>query len=176
MWLLAYRTTYGTMHRKVYVVDDDVSHSRLLAVNLSRPGQLDVELFEKPTQLFARCQEEPPDAVITDLVMPGVDGIAVTRTLRRADPHLPIFVLTGHGDIESAVEALKSGATDYLTKPANIDELRTLLDRALKERPLKEAAATLERERQEEFSIAGLEAAKCKPADAPITLSKAPPI
>jgi DNA-binding NtrC family response regulator len=88
--------------------------------------------------------------------MPGVDGIEITRLLRRTDPHLPIFVLTGHGDIESAVEALKSGATDYLTKPANIDELRTLLDRALKERPLREEAATLEQERKEEFSVGAI--------------------
>jgi DNA-binding NtrC family response regulator len=144
------------MLRKIYVVDDDVSHSRLLAVNLGRPGQLQVEVFEKPAQLFARCQEEPPDAVITDLLMPGVDGIAVTRTLRASDPHLPIFVLTGHGDIASAVEALKNGATEYLTKPANLDELQTLLNRALDERPLKEEAATLERARHDEFSVGAI--------------------
>jgi DNA-binding NtrC family response regulator len=144
------------MHRKIYVVDDDVSHSRLLAVNLGRPGQFQFEVFEKAAQLFARCQEEPPDAVITDLLMPGVDGIAVTRTLRATDPRLPIFVLTGHGDIESAVEALKNGATEYLTKPANLDELETLLNRALKERPLKEEAATLERSRQEEYSVGAI--------------------
>jgi two-component system response regulator AtoC len=144
------------MQRKIYVVDDDASHSRLLAVNLSRPGQFQVEVFEKAAQLFARCQEEPPDAVITDLLMPGVDGIAVTRTLRATDPHLPIFVLTGHADIESAVEALKNGATEYLTKPANIDELQTLLTRALKERPLKEEAETLERVRKDEFSVGAI--------------------
>ncbi len=144
------------MHRKIYVVDDDVSHSRLLAINLGRPGQFQVEVFEKPAQLFARCQEEPPDAVITDLLMPGVDGIAVTRTLRATDPHLPIFVLTGHADIESAVEALKNGATEYLTKPANLDELQTLLNRALKERPLREEAATIERVRHDEFSVGAI--------------------
>ncbi len=144
------------MLRKVYVVDDDRTHSKLLAANLGRPGQIRVEIFEQAEPLYARCQEEPPDAVITDLLMPGTSGIEVARTLRQRDPHLPIFVLTGHGDIESAVEALKAGATEYLTKPANINELQTLLTRAFKDRPLLEEATTLEQVRKEEFSVGAI--------------------
>ncbi len=73
--------------------------------------------------------------------------------MRTADRHLPIFVLTGHGDIATAVEALKAGATEYLTKPVNIDELTTLLTRALAERPLLEEGASLEQARGEQFSV-----------------------
>ncbi len=89
-------------------------------------------------------------------MMPGIDGIEVTRRLREADPHLPIFVLTAHAQIESAIEALKAGANEYLTKPVNLDELTTLLQRALDERPMREEAASLEKARKEEFSAHAL--------------------
>src|SRR3989449_10505645 len=85
--------------------------------------------------------------------MPDLDGVEVTRRLRTVDRHLPIFVLTGHADIATAVEALKAGATEYLTKPVNIDELTTLLKRALAERPLLEAGASLEQARGREYSV-----------------------
>ncbi len=91
--------------------------------------------------------------MITDLVMPGPSGVEVTRRVRAADRHVPIFVLTGHADIATAVEALKAGATEYLTKPVNIDELTTLLARALAERPLIEEGASLEQARGEQFSV-----------------------
>ena len=93
---------------KVYILDDDLSHAKLLAVNLAQAGRFRHEVFEHPEGLLERCGEKLPDAVITDLVMPGIDGIEVTKRLRRTDPHLPILVLTGHGDIQTAVEALKA--------------------------------------------------------------------
>jgi len=138
---------------KIYVLDDDLTHAKLLAAHLNQPGRIRAQPFQEANALFERCREEPPDAVITDLVMPDVDGIEVTRTLRARDPLLPIFVLTGHGHMESAIEALKAGATEYLTKPANVDELMTLLTRALAERPLKEVATSLERRRKTDFSV-----------------------
>jgi DNA-binding NtrC family response regulator len=141
---------------KVYILDDDLSHAKLLAVNLAQAGRFRHEVFEHPAGLLERCGEELPDAVITDLVMPGMDGIEVTRRLRRTDPNLPVFVLTGHGDIQTAVEALKAGASEYLTKPVNLDELTTLLRRALAERPLKDEAATLHRVRRQEFSVGAI--------------------
>lgn len=137
---------------KVYILDDDSSFGKLLAVNLRGLGAFKVEVFDAPEKLFGRRAEEPPDAVVTDLVMPGMDGVAVTRRLRRDDPLLPIFVLTGHAEVETAIEALKAGATEYLTKPVNMNELETLLRRALKERPIREVAASLERTRATEFS------------------------
>src|SRR5204863_231925 len=100
--------------------------------------------------------DEPADAVITDLVMPELNGVEVTRRLRRTDPHLPIFVLTGHGEVATAIEALKAGATEYLTKPVNIDELMTLLTRALAARPLVEEGAPLKQARAQEFSTGAI--------------------
>src|SRR2546426_4315816 len=126
---------------KIYILDDDLTYARLLAANLGPVGRFRIDTFDRSEALLARLSEEPPDAVITDLVMPGPSGVEVTRRVRAADRHVPIFVLTGHADIATAVEALKAGATEYLTKPVNIDELNTLLARALAERPLLEAGA-----------------------------------
>ena len=141
------------MISKVYILDDDLTYAKLLAANLGKAGRFRNEIFENYQQLCDRRAEEPPDAVITDLVMPDLNGIEVTRRLRQSDPHLPIFVLTAHADMNSAIEALKAGANEYLTKPVNMDELTTLLNRALEERPLREEAATLQQVRQEEFSV-----------------------
>ena len=137
----------------IYVLDDDVVYAKLLAANLGSPGCVRTRVFERPDDLLAHHAEEPADAVITDLVMPDLNGVDVTRRLRRTDPHLPIFVLTGHGDIATAIDALKAGATEYLSKPVNIDELMTLLTRALAARPLVEAGASLEQARGKQFSI-----------------------
>ena len=141
---------------KIYILDDDLSYAKLLAVNLGPVGRFRHEVFDDAEKLFDRQVEEPPDAVITDLMMPGLSGIDVTRRLRRTDPHLPIFVLTAHAEIDTAIEALKAGANEYLTKPVNIDELTTLLRRALKERPVKEEASSLEKGRQQEFSVGAI--------------------
>jgi len=138
---------------KVYILDDDLTYAKLLAANLGKAGRFRNEVFDNHQALFDRRSEEPPDAVITDLVMPGFSGIEVTRRLRASDPHLPIFVLTAHGDMETAIEALKAGANEYLTKPVNMDELTTLLQRALDERPLREEVASIQKVRQEEFSV-----------------------
>jgi DNA-binding NtrC family response regulator len=140
------------MNPKVYILDDDLVHAKLVAANLG-PGRLRTQVFDRPHALLARHAEEPADAVITDLVMPDLDGVEVTRRLRRADRHLPIFVLTGHADVATAIEALKAGATEYLTKPVNIDELTTLLTRAFAERPLLEEGASLEQARGAQFSV-----------------------
>jgi len=138
---------------KVYILDDDRTYAKLLAANLGKSGGFRNEVFTTYQELAERRAEEPADAIITDLVMPGLDGIEVTRRLRQSDPHLPIFVLTAHADLSTAIEALKAGASEYLTKPVNMDELVTLLSRALEERPLREEAASIEQVRREEFSL-----------------------
>jgi two-component system, NtrC family, response regulator AtoC len=142
----------------IYLLDDDLVYAKLLAANLGSPGggRVRTRVFERPADLLAHHAEEPADAVVTDLVMPELNGVEVTRRLRRTDPHLPIFVLTGHGDISTAIEALKAGATEYLTKPVNIDELLTLLNRALAARPLVEAGASLEQARETQFSVSAI--------------------
>jgi DNA-binding NtrC family response regulator len=144
------------MTRKLFIVDDDLVFAKLLAANLGGEGALSVELFSDARKMLDRRLEEPPDAVITDLMMPDIDGIELTRQLRATDASLPIFVLTASTEMASAIAALKAGATDYLTKPVNVDELLTQLRRAIDERPMREEAATLEKTRKAKFSAGAI--------------------
>ena len=141
------------MNTRIYILDDDLTYAKLLAVNLGPSSRYRIRVFDTADELFARCEEELPDAVITDMIMPNLNGVQVTQRLRALDAHLPIFVLTGHADMTTAIEALKAGANEYLTKPVNIDELTTLLDRALEERPLRDEVRSLEETRSREFSV-----------------------
>src|SRR3989442_11308252 len=95
---------------KVYILDDDLVHAKLVAANLG-PGRFRTRVFDRPDELLAHHAEEPADAVITDLVMPDVNGVEVTRRLRLPDWHLPVFLLTRHAHLATALEALKAGAT-----------------------------------------------------------------
>ena len=80
------------------------------------------------------------DAVITDLVMEGTDGIELTRRVRQLDPTIPVFILTASATLPRAVEGIRAGATDFLPKPAHPDALLALVERAVSERPLREEA------------------------------------
>src|SRR5688572_16513837 len=81
------------------------------------------------------------DVVITDLVMPKTDGFAFLATCKKADPELPVVMLTAQGNERTAVQALKQGAYDYLAKPFALDELRLCVTRALETRALRRASA-----------------------------------
>jgi DNA-binding NtrC family response regulator len=85
----------------------------------------------------------PVDAVLTDLKMPGGDGLELTRRIGATSPDLPVLVLTGHGTISSAVACMKAGASDYILKPADPEALEVALERALSTRTLKREVAYL---------------------------------
>lgn len=140
------------MRPLIYILDDDIVFAKLLKANLGNVGEFQVELFEDPLECLAAIAETPPHAVITDLYMGEVDGVEVSRRVRATNPHLPIFVVTAKGDIDTAVEAMKAGADEYLQKPINVDRLRTLILRALESRPLLEEAVAARAANRAEFA------------------------
>lgn len=144
------------MNPQVYILDDDRAFAELLRANLGRAGEFRSRVFEDPREFLEATAETRPDAVLTDLHMPGIDGIEVTRTLRADSLDLPIFVLTSDSELESAIEALKAGANEYLTKPVNVGELATLLRRALADRPLIEEARSARARQRQRFSVEAL--------------------
>jgi len=81
-------------------------------------------------------EAERPDVLLTDLKMPGVDGLRLLRQARQVDPQMPVIILTAFATIESAVEAMKEGAFDYVSKPFSVDQLKLAVDRALAQRRL----------------------------------------
>ena len=114
---------------KVLVVDDEEPLRRLLRKELSRKG-FSVEVASDGREALGLLNNNAYDVILLDIVMPGVNGISVMKKLR-SDPSAPaIIVLTGKATIETAVEAMKNGAYDYLTKPYKLDELIIIINRA----------------------------------------------
>jgi two-component system response regulator HydG len=120
------------------VADDDLLLGRLMKANLDLPGLTRTEVATSGEEALARLARGGIDALITDLAMPGMDGIELVKRVRETDRGLPIIIITAYATVERAVDGIRAGATDFLQKPVNIDALLTLLRRAIAERPLRE--------------------------------------
>lgn len=121
--------------RILVVEDEDVTRENLASV-LARAGHV-VETASDGSAALSRIAEAEYDLVVTDLKMPGADGLAVLSAARKAHPETEVIILTGYATVETALSALKSGAYDYVTKPFNLDEVRVLVQRALEKTALK---------------------------------------
>ncbi len=142
--------------KQVLIVDDEPNLRKILAAQLSRDGY-DVLLAEDGEQGLALLREHHIDLVVTDLKMPKVDGMTLLREALAEQPELPIVMITAHGTVDTAVEALKLGAFDYLTKPFDKDEVRQIVGKALKTRELagEEATTGLKEAEGARFGIIG---------------------
>ena len=130
---------------RILVADDEPGLREFLADTLAL-DEHEVTVAVDGRDAIRRLDERAFDVVLTDLKMPGVDGIGVVKKVRSDAPETEVVVLTAHGSIENAVEAMKLGAFDYLTKPlGSPDELRLLVSRALDRRRLVDARARAER-------------------------------
>ena len=127
--------------KQILVVDDEVNLRRVLSAQLSRDGY-EVHTAEDGEAALAFLKEHHIDLVITDLRMPRVDGMDLLRAALRDDPSRPVVMLTAHGTVDNAVEALKTGAFDYMTKPFDQNEVRIIVKKALRTRDLASADAT----------------------------------
>ena len=127
--------------KQVLIVDDEPNLRKILAAQLSRDGY-EVMLAEDGEQGLTMLRENHIDLIVTDLKMPKVDGMELLRQALRESPDLPIVMITAHGTVDTAVEALKLGAFDYLTKPFDKDEVRQVVAKALKTRALAQEEAT----------------------------------
>jgi two-component system response regulator AtoC len=128
-------------HKQILVVDDEPNLRRVLSAQLERDGY-DVHTAEDGEQALGILKEHHIDLVITDLRMPRVDGMELLRRAQKLDAELPVVMITAHGTVDNAVEALKSGAFDYLTKPFDQVEVRTIVAKALRTRDLSAIEAS----------------------------------
>src|SRR5215217_3462195 len=116
---------------KVLVIDDDANLRKVLAAMLRRDG-FDVTVAENGEQGLAEFNKNGADIIVTDLVMPKVGGMEVLSTIRAANPDVPVIIITAHGTVDSAVDAIKAGAFDYITKPFDQTELSAVVAKAAK--------------------------------------------
>ncbi len=118
------------MKARIAVLDDETRMADVIAMVLRREGH-QVEPFRDGTALLAALRERPFDLLLTDLRMPAPDGLTVLREALAIDRELPVILLTAHGSVSSAIEAIRHGAFDYVEKPFDNDELKALVQRAL---------------------------------------------
>jgi DNA-binding NtrC family response regulator len=128
--------------QRVLVVDDDPEIRKLL-VELLRSAGFEALQAANGAEGLARFQQDSPSAVLLDVNMPGMDGMQVLREARRLDPSTPIILVTAQRGIGSAIEAVKEGAYDYITKPFENDDLILTVRRALESKRLRQENQTL---------------------------------
>jgi DNA-binding NtrC family response regulator len=116
---------------RILVLDDDPGTCRFIQELLNRPER-EIEATSDPEQALARVRAKPFDLVISDLRLNArLDGIDVLRAVRESKPGTPVIIVTGFGELEKAVAAVREGAFDFVSKPFNISELKSLVERAL---------------------------------------------
>ena len=123
---------------RVLIVDDDPTSRRLLEVRLAAMGCESV-MASDGREALSIIQQEAPALILLDLQMPRMGGIELLRALRRDGIDLPTIVITAHGSIETAVEAMKEGAYDFLPKPFDPKHLEIVVRKALERRQLVES-------------------------------------
>jgi DNA-binding NtrC family response regulator len=109
--------------------------------NLERPGRVRAEAVGSAEEAMERLARQRYDAVLSDLVMPGMDGMELVRRVREVDPGIPVIIMTAHASVEGAVEGIRAGAADFLRKPVDAGEVLALIGRAVAERSAGEAPA-----------------------------------
>ncbi len=124
----------------IAVIDDDDSIRKALVRVLSNAG-LKVLAFSSAQDFLAIAESEPVSCVVSDLRMPDIDGLHLQAALVERMPHVAIVFLTGHGDISSSVQAMKSGAVDFLEKPVKRAELLRAINQAVQRTHREEAQA-----------------------------------
>ena len=122
-----------TKQDQIWVVDDDRSIRWVLEKAL-RQASMDVSTFENAGGLRELLAKSLPEAIITDVRMPGTDGLELLSYIHKTYPDLPVIVMTGHADLSSAVSAFEGGAFEYIAKPFDIDEVVEVVQRAVQQR------------------------------------------
>jgi len=142
------------MFPAILIVDDNKSIIDSLEGILSDDG-FEVSHAYNGYEALKKIHTDSPDIVLLDIWMPGMDGIETLKEIKKEYPHLPVIMITGHGSIEAAVDATKSGAFDFLEKPLSIDRVIVTINNALNFRRLEEENRYLRKKSIEKHSVNG---------------------
>lgn len=142
------------MYPAVLIVDDETTIIESLEGILSDDGFEVIHAYNG-YEALKKIETASPDIVLLDIWMPGMDGIETLKEIKKIAPNLPVVMITGHGSIESAVDATKSGAYDFLEKPLSLDKVMVTISNALNFRKLEEENLYLRKKTIQKNSIAG---------------------
>jgi DNA-binding NtrC family response regulator len=118
---------------KILVVDDEAPIREMIRKGLSQMGGINVEVAQSGLEAIDKIEKEVFDLVLTDLKMPGMDGIELLKTIKGTRPEVMVILMTAYGSIETAVEAMRIGANDFITKPIDLNELLIHISKSQKE-------------------------------------------
>lgn len=140
---------------RLLVVDDDKAHAEVVAEVLEKIG-FETEKANSGASAQRKMENEPFDVVVTDLRLGDTDGLAILRSARQLNPDGEVILITGHADVRTAVEAIKQGAAHYLTKPLDMGELRSVLEKSAEKVRLSQVNRDLRRQIDEKFGFEGM--------------------
>jgi two-component system response regulator HydG len=140
------------MKEKILVVDDEQSHRTMLRAVLTKEGY-DISEADDGNSAVKAVEDESFDLILMDIRMTDMDGIEAMGEIKKMSPSIPIIMMTAYASVKTAVEALKSGAYDYLTKPLDIDELKILIKKALEYYRLQEENVFLKERLADRFNF-----------------------
>ena len=144
------------MKKKIYIVDDEPKIGELFVTVLNRDGY-DAQAFVSPQALLDKIdQKKSPDLILTDLMMPGMNGIELIESLHLREKMLPVIIMTAHSSIQTAVDAMRLGAFHYLQKPVNLEEMRTLISKAFNMYEVRPELEVRKKKQQQKYPITGL--------------------
>jgi len=142
------------LNKRVLAVDDEPNMRRLLEITLRQAGYQPL-IAENGREALDILKKDGADVVISDLHMPQMDGISLLKQMRESDINIPVIIVTAHGEIDSAVNAMKLGASDYILRPFDLETIELALDRALSMARLREENDFLKAEVEGEKTLIG---------------------
>jgi DNA-binding NtrC family response regulator len=138
---------------KILVVDDEAPVREILKKGLSQMGGFSVEVARNGLEAIEKIENDVFDLVLTDMKMPGMDGLELLKTIKGTWPDMMVILITAYGSVETAVEAMKMGANDYITKPIDLNELSIHISKAQRENLLLRENRLLRLEVRKKFEF-----------------------
>jgi len=149
------------MREKILIVDDEPSNRKILAQELTHKGFI-VDTASGGKEALAKVTSSPPDLVILDYMMPDLSGLDVLKEIRKNGSDVPIIMITAYGSIERAVEVMKAGAYDFITRPFDPDYIELIIRKALERQLLKREVEILSGEIRDRYHLIVGESPKMK--------------
>lgn len=144
------------MQERIFVVDDEPKIGTLFSNVLARDGY-EVEAFVNPVSMLDQLDEDRlPDVILADMMMPQMTGVELLDALNDRAPSVPVIIMTAHSSVQTAVEAMRQGAFHYLQKPVNLEEMRALIDKAIRLYGAQQELEEIKEKQQAEYPISGI--------------------
>ena len=140
--------------RSVLIIDDEVGTRESIKMILKH--DYEVFLAKDAEEAFLQIKEHSPDVILLDIILPDIDGLKVLEKIKGSDPDVIVIMITATKTVKTAVEAMKLGAYDYVTKPFDIDELRLIINRALSTQSLEKEVKYLRKEIDKSFNFGNI--------------------